>query len=556
LRLAAWSQFRRTLLEDYPYLRPENPTYRWLVLASVMVGTFMAVLDATIVNVALSNLMASFGVSVDQVEWVLTAYLLVFAVFLPTSGWLADHLGYKLMFLTGLGIFTFSSFLCSLAWNLNALIVFRVLQGAGAGILMPVGLAIVTREFPPEKRGIALGFWTVAASASISLGPTLGGYLIDHYSWHTIFDVNVPIGLLGAAALMIVLREHRAEGRRSFDLVGFFSLTAFLTGLLLALASGNSSWNTGGWTSHYILTCFGVSGVGLMVFLITELTVRDPLIELGLFRNFNFSVSNTIVFMFGLGMFGSTFLLPIYLQNSLGYSPLQAGLVFLPVGLLQGICAPFAGLFADRFDPRVPAIVGLVLMAYTFYQFGFLSYFSERSEIMLPLYLRGVAMGVLFAPLMTMAISEIPNAKMAQASGLMNVIRQLGGSFGVAVFGTVLTRRTIFHSAVYGQQLGQSSQTYSEILMRLQHSALQQTGGTTATALARAKVEIATFASNQAFVSAVDDVFLIVSVIVVMSAIPVFFLRVHRRGRHGQPRPGGTSAAPGISQQGSQAGAR
>ena len=557
MRHVAWSQFRRRLQEEYPYLRPDNPTYRWLVLAAVMVGTFMAVLDATIVNVALSNLMSSFGVSVDQVEWVVTAYLLVFAVMLPSSGWLADHLGYKLIFLTGLFVFTLSSFLCSLAWNLNALIVFRILQGAGAGALMPVGMAIVTREFPPEKRGLAIGFWSVAASASISLGPTLGGYLIDHYSWHTIFDVNVPIGILGAVALLIILREHRSEGRRSFDLVGFFSLSAFLTALLLALANGNSSWNTGGWTSRYILTCFGISAVGLMVFLITELTVRHPLIELGLFRNFNFTVSNMVSFMFGLGMFGSTFLLPIYLQNSLGYTPLQAGLVFLPVGFLQGICAPFAGFFADRHDPRIPVILGLSLMAYTFYQFGSLSYFSERPEIMLSLYLRGIAMGILFAPLMTMSLSEIPNAKMAQASGLMNVIRQLGGSFGVAIFGTILTRRTIFHSAMYGQQMSSSSQSTRDTLMRLQQFAAHRTGGTASIALAKAKVEIAAFVSNQAFVSAVDDVFLVVTVIVLLSVIPVFFLRVHKRGGR-QTRSGATRGPemPGAARQSSEAGAR
>jgi DHA2 family multidrug resistance protein len=522
-----------------------------------MIGTFMAVLDATIVNVALSNLMSSFGVSVDQVEWVLTAYLLVFAVMLPTSGWLADHLGYKMIFLTGLFVFTLSSFLCSLAWNLHALIAFRVLQGAGAGVLMPVGMAIVTREFPPEKRGIAIGFWSVAASASISLGPTLGGYLIDHFSWHTIFDVNVPIGILGAVALLIILREHRCEDRRSFDVVGFVSLSVFLTTLLLALANGNSAWNTGGWTSRYILTCFGISAVGLVTFLTTELTVRHPLIELGLFRNFNFSISNMVSFMFGLGMFGSTFLLPIYLQVSLGYTPFQAGLVFLPIGFLQGLSAPFAGVFADRYDPRIPVLLGLVLMAYTFYQFGFLSYFSERSEIMLPLYLRGVAMGILFAPLMAISISEIPNDKMAQASGLLNVIRQLGGSFGVAVFGTVLTRRTILHAAMYDQQMDPSSEKYQQTLMRLQQFAAHRTGGTTATALARAKVEIASFVSNQAFVSAVDDVFMIAGLIVLVSAIPVFFLRVHKRS--GRGLRAGTVRGPsrsGVAKQGSQAGAR
>jgi DHA2 family multidrug resistance protein len=243
MKISDWSRFRAGLMEQYPALRPENPTYRWLVLAGVMIATFMAVLDATIVNVALSTLMSTFGVSVDRVEWVLTAYLIVFGVMLPSSGWLADHLGYKMVLLLGLLTFIVGSFLCSIAWNLNALIAFRVLQGAGAGLLQPVGMAIVTREFPPEKRGVALGFWTIAAAASISLGPSVGGYLIDHYSWHMIFDVNIPIGLFGMAVLLVVLRERKAEAARSFDLLGFVSLSTFLTALLLALSNGNSAWN-------------------------------------------------------------------------------------------------------------------------------------------------------------------------------------------------------------------------------------------------------------------------------------------------------------------------
>jgi len=496
-----------------------------------MIATFMAVLDATIVNVALSTFMSTFGVSVDKVEWVLTAYLLVFAVMLPSSGWLADHLGYKLVFISGLFLFTLGSFLCSLSWSLNALIVFRVLQGTGAGILQPVGMAIVTQEFPPEKRGIALGFWTIAASASVSLGPTLGGYLIDHFSWHTIFDVNVPIGIFGLMVLLVVLRERRSETTRSFDLLGFLSLSAFLTALLLALANGNSAWNTGGWTSDYILTCFAISAIGLVVFLITELSVEHPLIELNLFKNFDFAVSNVVVFMFGLGMFGSTFLLPIYLQNSLGYTPFQAGLVFLPLGFLQGSMAPLAGIFSDRYNPKIPLILGLVLMAYTFYQFGFLSYLSENRDIMMPLYLRGVAMGILFPPLLTISISEIPNHRMAQASGLMNVIRQIGGSFGVAVFGTVLTRRTLFHSAAYGQQINPASESFKQVMMKLQYFALEKTGGTAADAAAKAKVQLGSFVANQGFISAVDDVFLIAGAVILLTTIPVFFLRTHRHRR-------------------------
>ncbi len=528
------SHFRQRLVERFPIFSPQNSAYRWLVLASVMVGTFMAVLDSTIVNVALSKLMATFGVTVDHVEWILTAYLLIFAVMLPSSGWLADHLGYKRMFLIGLFLFTLGSFLCSLAGNIDVLIGFRVLQGAGAGFLLPIGMAIITREFPPEKRGIALGFWSVAASASVSLGPTLGGYLIDRYDWNVIFDVNVPIGIMGILAAGVILREHRPAPGRDFDLVGFLSLGVGLTALLLALADGNSAWNTGGWTSTFILSCFAIAFVGLGVFFATEFIVEHPLVHIELFEDFNFSISNLVLFSFGVGMFGANFLLPIYLQNMLGYTPYQAGLVFLPVGILLGVTAPFAGMFTDRYDGRIPILLGLGIMALTMYQFSFLSLFSERTQILLPLYLRGFGMGLLFSPLTTVAISGIPNAKMAQASGLINVIRQIGGSFGVAVFGTILTQRRIYHSAIYGDQVNQASATFQHTVRGLQHFAMNQVGGTPGDAATQAKALIAMHIQRQAFVSAVDDVFRVAFIVLVVTIVPVFFLR-----RHNRPQGGG-----------------
>jgi DHA2 family multidrug resistance protein len=530
-----WRHFRDGLVEEFPQLRPENQFYRWLVLATVMVGTFMAVLDATVVNVALSKLMASFGVSVDRVEWIVTAYLLIFAVTLPSSGWVADTWGYKPAFVLGLLLFTGGSFLSSMAWDINVLIAFRVVQGAGAGFLLPVGLAILTREFPPEKRGIALGFWSVAASASVALGPATGGYLIDHFSWHAIFDINVPVGIVGMAAAAIILRNYKSTYRRSFDFIGFISLTAFLTCLLLALANGNSAWNTGGWTSTYILANFAIALVGLVVFLITEFSIEHPLIGLSIFRNFNFTMSNVVFFIFGLGQFGSNFLLPIYLQNSLGYTPLQAGLVFLPVGILVGVTAPLAGIFSDRFDPKIPAVIGLALLAFTLYQYSFLSFLSEKSQIMFPLYLRGIGMGLIMSPMATVAISEISNEKMAQASGLFNVIRQIGGSFGVALFGTILTQRTIFHAGNYGEQLSAYSATFQQAVSRLQHFAVQATGGTASQAADKAQALIYSFVQNQAFIQAVDDIFLISSIIVLASVVPALFCRTRKGKRRRGP---------------------
>jgi DHA2 family multidrug resistance protein len=529
---------REKLIGRFQSLQHDHPSYRWWVLANIMIGTFMAVLDATIVNVALPKLMGSFGVSVDKIEWVVTAYLLVFAVMLPTSGWVADHFGYKRTYFTSLFLFTFGSFLCGQAWNEDVLIIFRIIQGAGAGFLMPVGMAIITREFPLKQRGLALGFWSIAAAASVSLGPMVGGYLVDNINWNAIFDVNVPVGIFAMFVTLVIQREYRTEIARSFDFVGFLSMSVFLAFLLLALSDGNAAWNTGGWTSPFILSCFALSAIGLVVFLVTEFSIKHPMIELGLLKNFNFAVTNAILFIFGLGMFGSTFLLPLYLQNALSYTALQSGMMFLPVGILQAFMSPLSGIVSDKVSPKIPAVLGIGLLGISLYLNGFLTLDSEYNQIMLPLILRGFAMGLLFTPLSTLALSEIPREKMAQASGLFNVIRQIGGSFGVAIMGTMLTRRVIFHSAVYGQAVNQYDPTFQHLLHSVQQFAQQAVGGTGALSAMRAQALIASNVAQQAFVHAIDDDFLIAAAITFVGVIPIFLLRSHKStggGGHAAP---------------------
>ena len=208
-------------------LHHEHHQYKWWVLLNVMLGTFMAVLDSTIVNVALPKIMAAFGADIDTAEWVITAYMLVFAVMLPASGWFADHFGFKRIYFAGLLLFTLGSFLCGFAWDENVLIVFRVIQGAGAGLLMPVGMAIVTREFPVEQRATALGFWGIASAASVSLGPLIGGYLVDNLGWNAIFYVNVPVGMIALFATLVIQREYRIEDPGAFDAAGSFPWRCF-----------------------------------------------------------------------------------------------------------------------------------------------------------------------------------------------------------------------------------------------------------------------------------------------------------------------------------------
>ena len=520
---------RHKAIDQISSLHHEHTSYKWWVLGNVMIGTFMAVLDATIVDVSLAKIMATFGIDVDTVKWVATAYLTVFAIMLPTSGWIADHLGYKKTYGAALTLFTLGSLLCSLSWNENVLILFRVVQGAGAGLMMPVGMAIVMREFPPQKRGIALGFWSIAAAASVSLGPTLGGYLIDNFSWHSIFDVNVPVGVFAIFATLVIQREYKTDINKTFDLVGFISLAVFLSSLLIALSDGNADWNTGGWTSPFIITCFAISIIAFVVFLITELNTRHPLIDLSLLKNFNFGTANIILFIFGMGMFGSTFLLPLYLQNGLGYTAFQAGSLFLPVGFLQAIMAPIAGNFADKINPKIPAFIGIVLLAVSLFLNHFLSLFSMTSSIMLSLYIRGLAMGWIFTPLSTIALSGIPRDRMAQASGLFNVLRQIGGSFGVALMGTLLTNRTIFHSTIYGQVVNQNSPATKNTIYVLSNFGRHVAGGTNSLNAMRAKALVGHNVGLQAFVSAVDDDFFIAAIITLLCVVPILLLRYKKK---------------------------
>ncbi len=506
-----------------------SPGYKWWLLLNVMIGTFMAVLDATIVNVGLPKIMASFGVGLDKIEWVLTAYMLSLAVMLPTSAWLADRFGYKRVYFLGLLLFTFGSFLCGISPTEDMLIAARVVQGLGAGCLMPVGMAIITREFPPEKRGIALGFWSIASAASVSFGPLIGGYLVDNFSWPLIFDVNIPVGIAGMLATGIIQKEYRNKKHRSFDMIGFISVSIFLPVLLYALTEGNAATNSGGWHSAQITICFAIATLAFIVFIIRELTASEPLIDLRILKNYNFGITALVTFIFGIGMFGSTFLIPIYLQNALGYTAIQAGMVFLPLGLIQGIAAPLAGIAADRINAKIPIIVGGLLLTFSFYLNSSMSFMTEHSYIMISLYLRGLAMGIMFGPLTALGLYGIPREKMAQASGLSNVIRQVGGSFGVAILSTVLTTRVIFHSQVYGEALQPNSPMYQTVMQHIGGYVSTALGSVGSVADGQSRAILMSNLSKQAFIQGVDDDFLLAAVFSIVSIIPVFLLKGRRK---------------------------
>ena len=503
---------------------PKHSSYKWFLLANVMLGTFMAVLDATIVNVGLPKIMASFGVGLDKIQWVLTVYMLSMAVMLPTSGWLADKFGYKRMYFIGLLLFTFGSMLCGLSGNENMLIISRIIQGLGAGTIQPLGMAIITREFPPSQRGVALGFWAIAAAASVSFGPLIGGFLVDTFNWQLIFDVNIPIGIIAMLVTIVIQQEYVNKQTRKFDVVGFISVTIFLPVMLYALTEGKSVTNAGGWSSPHILACIAISIVAFTVFVTNELIVKEPLIDLRLLKNHNFGLSNLILIIFSIGMFGSTFLMPVYLQNTLGFTALQAGAVFLPVGIIQGIIAPVSGLMADRLNPKIPILIGVILFAFTFYLNSQLSIYTERPFIMLTLYLRGLAMGLMFTPLSTISLSEISRDKMAQASGITNTIRQIGGSLGVALLATLLSTRVAYHSQLYGESIQPRSEIFQRTVTNIKTSIQYNAGASPTNAVKLSQTAIITNLSKQAYVQGINDDFLLAGIITLVGGIPIFFL--------------------------------
>jgi len=527
-------RLRRKLRSRDSLFHPKSPLYKWFVLANVMVGTFMVVLDSTIVNVSLPKIMSSFGVGLSTIQWVITAYLLSMAAMLPTSGWFADKFGYKKVYFWGLFLFTLGSLLCGLSNDENTLIISRIIQGLGAGVVQPLGMAIITREFPARQRGLALGFWAIAAAASVSFGPLIGGYLVDNFSWQLIFDVNIPVGIAALLFTVIIQREFISPNARKFDYIGFISVVIFLPVLLFALSEGNAQTNSAGWTAPYILVCFAISAIGLAVFLTQELTTEYPLLDLRLLKDRNFGMSNLLMLVFSIGMFGSTFLLPLYLQNSLGYTALQSGAVFLPVGIIQGFMSPVSGWFSDKVSAKIPIMLGVGLLVFSFYLNSDLSYLTEHSFIMTTLYLRGFAMGIIFTPLSTFSLATIPHHKMAQASSISNTVRQIGGSLGVALLSTVLTSRVNFHAQMYGGAIQSGSQAFQGATRNMAYYIQQHGGGSFGTALKQGQSLLMSNVSSQAFIQGIDDDFIIAALITMIGFIPILLLKSKKKGEAGK----------------------
>ncbi len=499
----------------------ESPFYKWLVVIAVMSGAFMVVLDTTVVNVALPKIMAAFGVNIDKIQWIITVYMIAMAIMMPSVGWFSAKIGNKTLFIASLVIFTGASILCGTAWNVDALIVFRIFQGVGAGALMPIAMVIIFEAFPPEERGLAMGVYGIGATFGPAIGPTLGGYLTEHFSWHLIFYLNVPVGLIGIFLAAIILPAGKTIKGMTFDIWGFLAMAICLSFLLTALSQGQRE----GWTSFYILSLFMVAGLGLVLFLWTEHRVRQPFIDLSVYWTFAYSMATMIFIIQGFGLYGSTFLIPLFFESMLDYTALQAGILMLPMAIVVAVVLPVAGRMADRMDGRIPITLGVLFSALSLYWLSFVDLRTSKATAYYMLLVRGLGIGFIFPPLMNMALKSLPPDKTATGSGLMNVSRQVGGAFGVAIVGVILNRREVFHNSFFAQAQNLESLATKQFLVRFQEL-FQKLGSLESAARQKALTILHLMVKKEAMVAAFDDCFLVSGVIFLIAMVPTILLRV------------------------------
>jgi DHA2 family multidrug resistance protein len=408
-----------------------------LVLITLMLATSMAAIDSSIVNVSLPVIRGQFNASIAEVEWVITAYMISFCLFIPLISWLKKKIGYYHLFLAAVAVFTAGSLLCSLSHSLEMLVIARVIQASGGGAISPTSLAILSESFPREKRGSAIGWWGIGNVMGPALGPTLGGVLTHYFGWESVFYVNIPIGIAVILMSMRYLAFLKAQPRTDpkFDIGGYFYFALFIVAVqfTISLISKNAglSWKLAGGLT--LIT-------GSLCLFIRSARKEQPLLDLDIFRSSIFVNASVIVIIRSLALYGGMFFLPFLLQGVLGYTPFQSGLLLLPNALMMLVSRPYAGKKADQGLIRNISIAGIVLVSFSMLLFARIDIGTSVAWIIIPMMIRGLGMSLLVAPVSTALLNAVPEGRTTTATSMNSLLQQLGGSIGIAVFGVIHSR--------------------------------------------------------------------------------------------------------------------
>jgi DHA2 family multidrug resistance protein len=432
-----------------PDTQPHVPV--WLIMVTIMLGAIMAIIDSSIVNVALPTISGNLGASTDEISSISTVYILANVIIMPLNGYLTSLMGRKWYYAVSLIVFTTTSFLCGIAWSLNALVFFRILQGLGGGALMPTAQAILFETFPKEKHGQAMAFFGLAAMVGPAIGPTLGGWLVDSYGWRIIFNINIVPGIIATILTILFIRNpsylQKVKGR--LDFLGLASMVIGLSSLQYVLEKGQENdW----FESNFILFLAITAVVCITFFIIWELKIKNPIVDLRVFNDRNFTAGNILGIITGFGLFGLNLILPLFLSSILGFNSFQTGMAILPGALATAAGMPIVGSLADRVDPRFLTGPGIAVYAISGYMMSTLTTQSGYWDFFWPRIIQGLSLAFLFVPLSKVTMGRVPLSKMSGASGLYSLLRQLGGSVGIAILTTLLTyytRQEYSHLADY-----------------------------------------------------------------------------------------------------------
>jgi MFS transporter, DHA2 family, multidrug resistance protein len=453
----------------------------WLIAVGVMLATFMEVLDTSIANIALPHIAGSMSATPEEATWVLTSYLVSNAIILPMTGWLSNYFGRKRLLIMCIGIFTATSALCGAAPTLGTLVIARILQGVGGGAMVPIAQAVLLESFPPQKRGVAMAAFAQGVVVAPILGPTLGGWITDNFSWRWIFYVNLPFGILAAFMAQWLVEDPpyiKRNKHATIDFIGFGFLCIWLATMQVALDKGQEAdWFGAVW----IRWMFVISILALIAFIVREFTAEHPLVDLRVFGNRNFAVGVFLMTVLAGILYGTTAELPLFMQTLMGYPALQSGLTQSPRGVAAFITTFFVGRIVGKIRSRYLLCFGFCLLSYSSWMLSSITLQVSATSVIFPSVLNGIAISFIFVPLTTTTMGYLAQNQIGNASGLYNLMRNLGGSVGIAFVTTMLARGAQKHQALMVAHMTPTDPAFAQQLAAAQHALARQTDPVTAT---------------------------------------------------------------------------
>ncbi len=517
---------------------------KWLVATAILAGQLTISFGMFAVVVALPRIMTAFGADLNAIQWVMTGYLISRAVPMPALGWLSGLMGNRNLYVIGVLGATTCTALCGFAWNIESLILFRILQGALGAPAMGMSMVLIYEAFPARQRGMAMGLILLVGSLGPTIGPSLGGYLVQEISWRAIFFLAIPPGVASIFMTLTIVPKDKPQAGKTIDLLGLFTMTVFLVSLLLALSQGQRE----GWDSEYILSLFAIAIVFLGIFIVIELAVPHPVVHLRLYKNVPFVPASLVVFLYNAGFVGTNFLVALMLQVVFDFTPLQAGLVLAPGAIVMGWIGLLAGRLSDRIDPRIPIIIGLAFFALDMFLFSRLTLLSSIGLVTALVIIQRGSFGLIQSPITNAVMRTLPDTDRSMGSGLHGVHRGIAMSFGVALCSLLLEQRMAVHGVLLGQYHDLLALPVQQSLDALRHYLLQA-GEIPALASAKSVAALGQILARQVRMSAYADCFLLLSVVFISALLPAYFTRARLQRRSTASPPSAPASTDSVARQ-------